>query len=201
MRVIKGKLVAVSPLHVGVGVSHGGIDNPTARVMIKGEMGWEEKFYIPGSSLKGALRARFEEFARAKGIHICNIFNSECIEDEKKEEEMCPACRTFGNQKIASKVRVMNAFGINVRSSTQPGVALGRTTGAVVHGPFEIEYVAPGSSFTFEMIIRDMSKEDPRMKILDEIFTEMKNGNFQLGGKKSTGFGKVKLEVESDVEV
>jgi CRISPR/Cas system CSM-associated protein Csm3 (group 7 of RAMP superfamily) len=194
VKIFEGSLVALSLLHIGTGRPEGGIDNPTIKLpkLVEGKV--EEITFIPASTLKGVIRSRFEQIARERGEEICNIFDSECERDEKDPRDMCLACRTFGNQKLASKVRLADVLPISeVRLFEIPGVALGRESSAVVRGPFHVQCIAPGARFKFEMFV-DLPDGDRGLEILKGILDEMKNGKIQLGGKKSTGMGWVRLE-------
>jgi len=66
---VEGVLINKTPLYIGKGRgSLGEIDNP----VIKRE--YTRKPYIPGSSLKGALRSFAERLARASNYEVCDPF-------------------------------------------------------------------------------------------------------------------------------
>ena len=59
---------------------------------------------------------------------------------------------------------------------------------------FQIQAVAPGSSFKFEMTVENIPPNDKRAKYIVEIIDALQSGELLLGGKTSTGLGRVKLE-------
>lgn len=190
MKLFECILVTLSPLHVGAGRSMKGIDNPTLRIPILTKDGTKEMVLIPAGTLKGVIRSAFERIAKERGENSCNIFDSNC---EKKAEKMCITCRTFGNQKLASKVRFTDALPISdAKVFELPRVALGRESGAVIH-PFSVEAIAPGTKMKFQMVV-DLPDGDKRLQILMDVIEKMKRGELQFGGKKSIGMGWVKLE-------
>lgn len=90
---IIGEMVAVSGLHIGAqgsGVEIGGIDNPVIRDPLTHQP------YVPGSSLRGKLRALHErrlnlKFDSRGGGGRSTIYRHEC------DNPACPSCRIFGS--------------------------------------------------------------------------------------------------------
>jgi len=160
-RRISGKILVVSPLHVGAGqqgTSLSTVDNYLiTRIMPDGE----RLPYIPGSSLKGAIRSTVEMILRSMvgKDKCCDVVakNGACIsrpieggnktvEDKIKEllekespeevekfieDHLCEACKIFGNTCYASRVYVMDA----VPSKDQNGkymVYRGTRTGVAI---------------------------------------------------------------------
>lgn len=88
--IIKGTIVAQTPIHIGEGnESINPID--TDNHVIKDEEG---KPYIPGSSLKGALRSWIETLLRGSGRKIlgeidppCLVVSEPCLGDDKDSKE------------------------------------------------------------------------------------------------------------------
>ena len=69
LTIVTGILVNVSPLRIGKGKSE--LGEPTELSIEKLPDGTP---YVPGSSLKGALRSLAEKLAKSSGHKICNIF-------------------------------------------------------------------------------------------------------------------------------
>lgn len=85
--IVKGTIVAETPIHIGAG--NESIDPvETDNAVIKDKDG---KPYIPGSSLKGALRSWLETFLRGSGSKLvgekkpCLIVDKPCIDPSDKE--------------------------------------------------------------------------------------------------------------------
>lgn len=130
---LSGVLHLKSGLHIGSGGARegSGPDNPVMR-------DYEGYPFIPGSSLKGALRAAIEQvsrnFNKDDRLICCNIFGSStggsdgpCIDEYKKDEikessadtsdyeqtiwdESCMICRLFGSPWLASKVWIQDLY-------------------------------------------------------------------------------------------
>jgi len=194
--VVEGVIINETPLHIGAGREEfGATDNPIIRD-ISGMP------YIPGSSLKGVIRNIVEQYLRSKGEYVCDVF----ISDEEREKlesegkEPCLVCRIFGNTRLASHVRVFDARPLNGKMDnigSRTFTAINRILGVVNSGSlFDMEYVEPGSKFRFKMIIDniDLLGDDPRADPLLYVLCIMINVGFQVGGRKSIGFGHIKLE-------
>ena len=90
--VITGEMVAVSGLHIGAqgsGVEIGGVDNPVIRDPLTREP------YVPGSSLRGKLRALHE---RRLNLEF-NSPGGSGIRLHQCDDPHCPSCRLFGSAK------------------------------------------------------------------------------------------------------
>jgi CRISPR-associated RAMP protein (TIGR02581 family) len=193
MKILECTLVLESPVHVGTGRSEKGIDNPTLKVPLWKEGKWQEIPIIPASTLKGVIRSAFEKLACERGEHVCNIFNSIC-EKKEKREEMCIACKVFGNQKVASRVRFTDAVPVSpVQTFERAGVALARESCAVMAGPFVVEAIPPGVEMKFKIVI-DLEEGSKELQLLKEVLEKASRGELQFGGKKSTGMGWCRLE-------
>ena len=84
--IVKGTIIAETPIHIGVGSESIDLVD-TDNAVIKDKDG---KPYIPGSSLKGALK-RLETFLRGRGSktigaedNICLCVNEPCIGDDNE---------------------------------------------------------------------------------------------------------------------
>jgi len=189
--IIEGILKTKSLLHIGAGETEiFGPDNP----FIKIEYGDSGKVvpYVPGSSIKGVLRAEVERIARKEGKRVC-IPPDVC----RDPDDLCIVCQIFGSTALASHVRIWDAYpeSDDVKLVTKPGIAINRVTGTVHPGHlFTIQAVPPHTKFKFRMIIENIDKKDNRMKFLMKALEALRNGYIQIGGKKSTGMGVVCLE-------
>ncbi len=191
--IIRGTLKAVSPLHIGSGESMVfGPDSPVVRMYFVDKD--TSVPYIPGSSLKGLFRTYTEKIAKLdpeEADLVCSPPNT-C-----EGSDVCIVCGMFGSQTLASHIKVMDAYPIDddIPVITKIGIRINRLTGTVGEGAlFQIQAVAPGSSFNFEMTVENIPPNDKRAKYIVEIIDALQSGELLLGGKTSTGLGRVKLE-------
>jgi len=185
---VEGELVAETPIRVGTGGGervHSLIDNPLLRIPRIKEHTIEFVPYIPGSSLKGALRAECEILAKSMPeISESNL-------DEILEG-------IFGSQGLASHLICFDAYPISqVVTFVKPGIQINRTLASVQpKGLYKEEYMAPGVIFKFKLRIINIdldSDEDIRARLLRALLHKMKEHGIQIGGRKSIGAGLVKL--------
>jgi len=120
LTVITGRLVNETPLRVGVGKEELEERQPLlgsavdiAPITIRFADGRSVP-YIPGSSMKGVLRSLAEAMVRAQGkddVHSPWDFGEKGkIEEEAESGNYCIICGTFGSTKLASHVRVYDAY-------------------------------------------------------------------------------------------
>jgi CRISPR-associated protein Csm3 len=94
--IITGEIEAVTGLHIGgaaAGLDIGGIDNPIIRHPVTREP------YIPGSSLRGKMRALLDRHFGKEANHYIRqqepVVRVHVCEDER-EYVQCPVCQIFG---------------------------------------------------------------------------------------------------------
>lgn len=129
----------------------------------------------------------------------------------------CPVCLTFGAPGYMSNVIVTDAYPPEEKSYAilvRTHVAIDRYTGAAAQGKlFEIEYIAPGSTFKGYIIVRKGETSSSPNNI-DEIVNawknnreianmlvrfvleDMKRNGVMLGRRKSAGMGEIEIETE-----
>ncbi len=216
--IITGQIKAETGLHIGAastGLEIGGVDKMVVRNPL------DNTPYIPGSSLKGKMRALLE---RANGLaednnrvwvkrnevsmHLCN-------------DPACSLCTVFGRNNVKKISRVDNSeFEIKVTTPTRlivrdgklnPGnaqtlkaaqtdlpytevkweVGIDRITSAA--NPRQMERVPAGARFDFEMIYTIYNGKD--RDNLQKVFEAMQLlEDDYLGGHGSRGSGKVSFE-------
>ena len=197
--VFEGYIEAVTPLHIGSGRGEiereeRGIDLPVIRD-VRGVP------YVPGSSIKGRVRAEAERIARSMGYEVCEAPNPDnmCGSKVDSEERLCIICKIFGTagKKFAraSKVKFRDAFPLGEveREEVRTGVSLDRETGAVYKGMlYTVEAVPAGTRFGLEVVADNLTDEE--LRILNAAFKSVEDTC--LGGQSSRGFGKVKIVIE-----
>ncbi|MGC9069172.1 MAG: type III CRISPR-associated RAMP protein Csx7 [Thermoprotei archaeon] len=201
---VRGKVVNIDPLSIGSGKSAiGAIDNPIVRL--------NNVPYIPGSSLKGVLRAEAERYAKIMGYDVCNVFSNEELERKKNKKEACDVCKVFGGPTIVSAIIVHNLYGKNAVTEIRTSVSISRITGAQSPGRlFDVEFVVPGSEFVssdgsvvFEVDGRriNLNNKNRHVEILLYVFSRLVNGEIRVGGRKSIGMGRIKLIIDKIEQV
>jgi len=205
---LQGSLIARTALRVGgAGGDLDGADLP----VIKDAAG---RPFIPGASLKGALRSTVEALlrgvdGRAAGLWACDPLAEKdgpfaarsCGYHERGKrsaadpETHCAACRVFGSHVVASHVRFCDAL-LQDRSpgripvEVRDGVSIDRDLRRV-HGSrkYDFEVVSPGTAFAVEIFV-----ENPQLWFLGLLamgFDQLAEGFTALGGFTSRGLGRV----------
>ncbi len=210
--IISGKVVAETGLHIGgttTALDIGGMDNP----IIKDAKGVP---YIPGSSLKGKMRAllekskyplRKEEEKDGKGYFTKTIH---VFKDSNKTDEII---KIFGMPAEKSKEQVRGIFRDshldekefennkkelfkNLELEYTEGkweVSIDRITSKPPFGPRQLERVPKGARFDFEIILNIYKNEDK--ELLKTILEGMKLiEDDYLGGSGSRGSGRVSFQ-------
>ena len=209
---LRADLVARTGLRVGAGKSFDAA--ATDQPVIRDALGYP---YIPGSSLKGALRSGLESILRGldldeAGVWACNLFEDgpRCIGDAKKDEERqkrnqpipleevlertCTACSLFGSSFLAGRIFISDLF----RASGAPtelrdGVGLDRDLGTASPGiKYDVEVVPAGTCFKLEVLIENV--DQVRLALALQALELLDEGEILLGGMSSRGLGRVKLE-------
>lgn len=177
-----------------------------------------ETVYLPGSSLKGVLRAHCERLARTVDSQrrrerhqgrplTCDPLNerSSCggrlrengkeWSGPRKHLESCFLCRMFGNTGIASHFRITDAYPTNeCRIEERNGVAIDRVFGSVAVGPFNYETVTAGS-FQTKLHLKNFTLA--QVGLLSLALRDISLERVRLGFAKSRGLGLVSARVDA----
>lgn len=207
-----GELVLENEMHIGSGKG----DGRTDALVVKD---FNEKPFIPGSSVRGVLRSTIERIAASLGKNPCLLLKgnncvtvSEVLQKDfgkllKKRDKdgieaflnddskICPVCRLFGSTVVASKIRITDLplKEEKAEPSVRHGVAINRDTEtAQDKAKFDFEAVPKESGFSFELIGENLTSYD--LSLLAIGIQEMMDGNFWIGGNTARGLGKCKLE-------
>ncbi|GIV06141.1 MAG: hypothetical protein KatS3mg016_1716 [Fimbriimonadales bacterium] len=164
----------------------------------------DEVVYIPGSSLRGVVRAHAERLLRTLDEkHACPVVEAtkRCSRQKDSEEEKdaarlyresCYACKLFGNTDVASRVQMSDLYpSIAPLSESRFGVAIDRITGAVAVGPFDLEVVTD-ARFEGRIILRNFTVG--QLGLLSASLLDIADGLVALGHAKSRGLGRVQIE-------
>ena len=165
----------------------------------------EPTIYLPGSSLKGALRSHIERIIRT--VHgdapeiCCDLFDKKqaCgvrlkdVEDTARQYRgLCLACRIFGHTVHAGHLLTADAYPptpINLLPIRHQ-VAIDRLSGGVAVGPFDLEVALEGR---FETRLTLINFERWQVGLLALALRDMAEGRLLLGYGKSRGLGRVNV--------
>lgn len=216
-----GKIKCLTGLHIGASKENleiGAIDASVVRDPITREP------YIPGSSIKGKLRALLEKALAIKleimgtqkrrniGTRGNPVYIHVCTDAE--DAQKCPICRLFGStgsdggRNYPSRIIVRDAYLTRESSEELSQIdtglqftewkfenAIDRVTSSA--NPRQIERVPRGAEFEFEIVYNVEEKETLRDDLdnLHLVIELLKMDS--LGGHGSRGYGKVAIEFES----
>jgi CRISPR-associated protein Csm3 len=218
---LSGKIKCLTGLHIGASkenIEIGAIDSPVVRDPVTREP------YIPGSSLKGKMRALLEK-ALATELNIVGEKNRRNIgtrsnevwihvcDDAEKAIE-CPICRIFGStgqgngKNFPSRLLVRDAYLTEesvkeLLEEIDTGLlytewkfenAIDRVTSAA--NPRQLERVPRGAEFNLE-IIYNVEETDTVEEDLKNIFLAIELIKLDaIGGHGSRGYGKVDISFD-----
>lgn len=195
--ILSGTIEAVTPLHIGsrkTEIEIGEVDLPVLTAP-------DGQPYIPGSSLKGRVRAEAESIARQNGIEVCKPPDVKNMCGSKKQsiDEFCICCRIFGSAgtiSLASKVKFRDSYPLEKVETLleRTGIAIDREKGTVTKGAlYTIQAVPAGTKFSLEIVTENMSEEE--LKLLKAALKSVQDS--AVGGSSTRGFGKIKFVIES----
>lgn len=195
--IISGIIEALTPLRIGSGKGEVEIGEAELPVLTTPD----GQPYIPGSSLKGRVRAEAERIARQNGAYVCKPpdVRNMCGTLRRNIDDFCICCRMFGTAgdvSLASKVKFRDAYPISKVETLleRTGIAIDREKGVAVRGAlYIIQGVPAGTKFTLEIVAENVSDEE--LKLLKAALKSVEDS--ALGGASTRGFGKVKISIES----
>jgi CRISPR-associated RAMP protein (TIGR02581 family) len=214
---VEADLLAETGLHVGAGEDSFSptVANGSVLRDVTGNP------YIPGSSLKGVLRAFLASIYNAEyektedgllaGLSKADARKSKCLELKKEngvglqnsEEELLAHYietessiihRLFGSQLAAGKVKLSDAYPKQaVETDFRKGNAIDRDTHTTAQGMlFDTEFIPAGTVFSFRLDAENLTSDESETLIqLLDYFAE---GGILVGGRSRAGLGRVKLK-------
>lgn len=209
---ITGELVAKTGVRVGMSAETA-MPTATDLPVIKDANG---RPFIPGSSLRGAVRAYVERIVRTfepqagngKGASNPTKTDEWSIPPNKKQELArqddyeesiyqlsCRVERVFGSPWLASRVRFTDLPLIEPHAAVEPelrdSVAIDRDKESVAN-KYDFEAMPAGVRFQFELIAENLNEEELGLVLLG--VRALENGDILIGGFKGRGLGHVVLE-------
>jgi CRISPR-associated RAMP protein (TIGR02581 family) len=177
-----------------------------------------KSIYLPGSSLKGAIRAHAERIVRTVGsdrkpansnqIWANNPLddNYNYLKDKTDKQQKLPAPeiykessftdQLFGNIAIASRIRIEDAYPVDphqLKLEERNGVAIDRVFGSVAVGPFNYQVCTAGK-FKTKIHLKNFSLA--QLGIIGLVLRDLNEGWFGIGFAKSRGLGTVDVMYE-----
>lgn len=175
--------------------------------------------YLPGSSLKGAIRAHAERIVRTvgkdsrptNGNHL--LWANDPLNDKyeylKKDDKRLPSPeiyqkssftdQMFGNTSIASRIRIEDAYPADkkqLKIEERNGVAIDRVFGSVAVGPFNYQVCTAGE-FKTKIHLKNFSLA--QLGLIGLVLRDLNEGWFGLGFAKSRGMGLVEVQLNSAI--
>ena len=168
--------------------------------------------YLPGSSLKGAIRAHCERIVRTLGgeqpndgnVWACNPLkrNSPCqkLGERHKEntaaiyKDSCTICQIFGSHEIGAHLRITDAYPVDidkVQREERNGVAIDRVYGSVAVGPFNFEVITAGE-FTTKITVKNFTTA--QLALVALAIRDFDAQRVSIGFAKSRGLGQVNMK-------
>ena len=199
---ITGELVAVTGVRVGMS-AESAMPTATDLPVIKDANG---RPFIPGSSLRGAVRAHIERIVRAFEPSVGNgrgaldpidVRKYNSLYDGKSEEQIFEVSsrvdQVFGSPKLASRVRFTDLplLTEGAEPELRDSVAIDREKESVAN-KYDFEAMPAGVRFGLEIVAENL--DDAELGLLLLGVREMERGNIRIGGFKGRGLGVVLLE-------
>ena len=172
--------------------------------------------YLPGSSLKGAIRAHAERIVRTVGsdkpsnssgqIWASDPLDRNMFKDLEKEKDSRQVYRLssftaqmFGSTAIASRIRIEDAYPVDrtqLKIEERNGVAIDRVFGSVAVGPFNYQVCTAGE-FRTKIHLKNFTLA--QLGLIGLVLRDLNDGWFGLGFAKSRGMGLVEAKLNSAV--
>ncbi len=166
--------------------------------------------YLPGSGLKGAIRAHSERIVRTVGRDRRDaskpdlLWANDPLHDDYKylEKQASPEIhkrssytdRLFGNTSLASRLRIEDAYPVGeVKLEERNGVAIDRVFGSVAVGPFNYQVCTVGE-FATKIHLKNFTLG--QLGLLGLVLRDLDDGWFGIGFAKSRGLGSMKVKFD-----
>ncbi len=170
------------------------------------------KYYLPGTSIRGAFRSHLERVLRGlepEVPRVCDPFEESEFQDHHSCSDLldhregafisyaasCPVCRMFGNNKLQSRITITDGViqgKLPYNLVQREHIRIDRKSGKV-NGPV-LKFFGLDQT-TFRMTLKLVNFELIHLKILGVLLGDLKSQNITLGFGKSKGYGVVKGEI------
>ncbi|MBM3238310.1 CRISPR-associated RAMP protein [Candidatus Poribacteria bacterium] len=169
--------------------------------------------YLPGSSLKGALRSHCERIVRSVGSdrHVdSGVWSCDPLDDRSYcrrtlngrnsqtiYRESCTICKLFGSTQMASHLRIYDAYPTKPQEiilEERNGVAIDRVFGSVAVGPFNYQVVTAGTFVTKIYLKNFITAQLGLLALTIRDFDEQRVG---IGFARTRGMGQIYMKAKS----
>jgi CRISPR-associated RAMP protein (TIGR02581 family) len=166
--------------------------------------------YLPGSSLKGAIRAHAERIVRTIGLDSrpddpAKLWASNPLDrdsfrylEEKDAQKVYKFSsftdQLFGSVAIASRLRIEDAYPAEaqqVKTEERNGVAIDRVFGSAIPGALFHYQVCTAGEFRTRIHLKNFTLE--QLGLLGLVLRDLNEGWFGIGFAKSRGMGLVEV--------
>lgn len=165
-----------------------GVDIPLTRI--------DDMVYIPGSSVKGALRSSASRIAESYGFTSCGYTDPGMIEEAHSEMGApCSVCKLFGEPKKGrGRILVSDFHPVgDVKTLVVTRVRIDDDSQKALEGSlYKMEHIEPGIEFKGYIDVVDPDSNDLALLLLS--LAELRVGRF---GRRS----QIDIRVEADDEV
>jgi len=196
-----GEITLITGLHIGgsnTAMNIGGPDKFVVRNPISNLP------YIPGSSLKGKMRALVElangetEYGKpstSSKSKSGKLFGA--LGNKAKNDEGCPSRLIVRDAELINGDQIQNTDMPYTESKTE--VSIDRITAKAT--PRTFERVPAGAKFEFKMILNVFSGDDEKeLRQTIDLAIALLEDDY-LGGNGSRGYGQVKIEKKTEVKL
>jgi CRISPR-associated RAMP protein (TIGR02581 family) len=169
----------------------------------------QQHVYLPGSSLKGVVRAHAERIVRAfqsgnqNGQGACDPLdrfascggrlNSKRLASHDSYRQSCRICQLFGNTVVAGRAHFTDAMPQGkVTLEQRNGVAIDRVYGSAYGGALFNYEVATTGVFKTTIHLRNFTLS--QLALVGLALRDLGDGRVGMGFGKSRGMGRVELE-------
>jgi CRISPR/Cas system CSM-associated protein Csm3 (group 7 of RAMP superfamily) len=141
--------------------------------------------YIPGATLKGALRSAAEHVIRGAGLHCCDLEHP-CLEADTAKRDgvgiyraLCLVCRVFGSRMMRSHLTVADCF------PAEP------VDPAENRRPSNADETIQNETFYGSLSLRNFERW--QVGLLALLLTRINLADVQIGGNRAAGMGCVQI--------
>lgn len=150
--------------------------------------------YLPGSSLRGALRATLEALLRGVDDRAAGLW---VAPDDDPDADDCPSRRLFGSATQPGCVRLPDAWALDRDGAPaierREALRVDSATGSAVPGSDQgFEAIPAGTRFHLEVFADNLA--DWELGLLVCALTQLDEGFVALGGRTARGLGRVGIE-------
>lgn len=168
-----------------------------------------QTIYLPGSSLKGSIRAHAERIVRTIGgeqkpTNDDQLWANDPINDNYQYLEKVKSHpkalykkssftdQMFGNTYVASRVRIEDAYPVEptqIKVEERNGVAIDRVFGSSMRGALFNYQVCTGGQFKTRIHLKNFTLA--QLGLIGLVLRDLNEGWFNIGFAKSRGMGSV----------